>query len=64
MNGFPDFFLGFRDDQTRSYISSVLLVVFGGVDECRGFLVAKVNLIAKNMNVKQFPDVLFALIGI
>jgi hypothetical protein len=64
VNGLPDFFLGFGDDQARCDVASVFFVILGGVDKCGCLLVAEVHFVAQNMDVEEFPDIFFALIGI
>jgi hypothetical protein len=45
-------------------VPCVFLIVLGTVDEIRSLLKAEIDFITQNMNVKQFPNVLFPLIGI
>ena len=62
--GLPYLLVALRNEQSWSDIACVFLVIFIGVDETRSLLVTEIDLITKNMDIQQFPHILFPLISI
>ena len=61
---FPNLLIFFVDEDSGGHVASVLFVILGGVDETGCFAEAKLDFVSENVDVEQFPDIFFALIGI
>ena len=61
---FPNLLIFFIDQDAGGHVAGVLFVVLGGVDEAGSLGEAKLDFVPEDVDIEQFPDILFALIGV